>query len=257
MIKQKMKNKIYSFIKSIFWPLLIGIGQFLITWIVSFYYICKENITLEEISEPQFQIQFEKFLENQGWFLILGNLLLLFLIFSVFKRKREKEENKNMVLLTESILLGSCFGILLNLIFSKIFVNPYKEVSIKMFFLELCTIGMIGPMIEELTYRGIMYQILKQAFSMKTVAIVVTLLFAFSHQGLQNILYALLMGSLFYLLLQKGTIGCAIAAHISANTSTLLLGFLTKGWNHYLFLPFGIIVIEILIYSWLQKKKKV
>lgn len=251
-----MKNKIYGLIKSILWPLPIGIGQFLITWILSFYYICKENIQLEEVSNPQFQIQFQTFLENHSWFLILGNLLLLLFVFSIFKKKREQEEKANPTLLIESILYGSFFGILLNLIFSKFFVTTYTEISLKMFFLQICTIGIIGPMIEEYTYRGIVYQILKKLFSKKTVAILITLLFAFSHQGLQNILYALLMGSLFYQLLQRGTLHYAIVSHISANTSTLLLGFFTKGWHTNLVLPFCIMLIEISIYLLLQYQKR-
>lgn len=257
MIKQhQMKNKIYYFSKSIIWPLLLGVGQFLITWILSFYYICKENITLEEIKEPNFQIKFQTFIEQNSWFLIIGNFILLMLIYSIFQKRREKEESIQKSICINSILLGSGLGISLNLIFGQIFGSSYTPISFQMFFLELVTIGIIGPILEEYTYRGLMTQTLKKAFSMKKVILIVTIVFSLSHQGLQNILYALFMGSLFFLLFQKGNINYAIIAHVSANLTTLGIGFLTKGWKTNLLIPLCIILIYILIFIFCQKEKE-
>lgn len=251
------KNKIKIFLKILIWPILLWIGQFIIVWLLSLYYVTKENINIGFSKTSIFQQQFQIFVNEHQWVIFLFQLLILFPFFFWKYKKRKIEKDTAEVKKTFFYFLigGSC-GILLNIFLNKIFKNSYEQVPNFLLFYQVLMIGIIGPILEEIVYRGIMKYELEKSFSNISVMFIISIIFAFSHQGVSNICYAFFMGFLFYYLLYKGSIKYAMAGHIGANVITLIVGNYTLGWTTHIrilffanFLFLAISVYKIMIFD--------
>lgn len=250
--QKNVKNKIKVLLKSLIWPILLGIGQLFVTWLLSFYYVTTRNISIEFSQTSEFQEQFQLFINEKVWVVLLFQLLILLPIF--YFRYRKIESKKDVFDCKRGFLcftMGGCFGIVLNIVLAKVFGSSYTKISYSLLCYQILMIGIIGPLLEEFAYRGIMKQELEKAFSEKAILWIVTVIFALSHQGISTIVYAFLMGILFYFLLEKGSLKYAMMGHIGANTVTLLLGQFTKGWSYYTLIPLciSLLLLPLLIYK--------
>lgn len=93
---------------------------------------------------------------------------------------------------------------------------------------ELLSIGILGPISEEILFRGLMFACLEKAAGRKYAIVVSSLIFALSHGHLVQMSYAFVLGILFALLdydyksTGKGYIFPSIVAHITVNSSSVI-----------------------------------
>ncbi len=116
----------------------------------------------------------------------------------------------------------------------------YKRVS-QIFYgngllLEIITLCVIGPVAEELVYRGFVYQHLRRRGSHTAAALLSALLFGVLHFNLVQGAYAFVLGLLLaYIVERTGSLISAAAAHMAANLASVLwtetdwLNFLDQG----------------------------
>lgn len=114
--------------------------------------------------------------------------------------------------------------------------------------------GIISPIVEEIVFRGVLYNRIRKFYSMKLAVVFSALLFGFFHANLPQFLYGTLMGGLMAVC--YGYIGCFAAPvlmHMSANLFIFLVSGFTE-WTSFLMTPvwcvfFTLVSIGILLFQ--------
>ncbi len=108
--------------------------------------------------------------------------------------------------------------------------------------------GIISPFVEEIVFRGVLYNRIRKFYSMKIAVVFSALLFGFFHANLPQFLYATAMGILMAIC--YAYIGCFAAPvllHLSANLFIFLISGFTE-WTAFLMTPvWGVIFTVISI----------
>lgn len=147
----------------------------------------------------------------------------------IWKRDRarfpiQKKEKAALWLYAAALLggiLASCF---FSLLMDAAGVEQYfsnqvqEELFLAGFLLQVVGLGGIVPVLEELLYRGIMYQRLREFLDVKPAVAAATLIFALAHGNMIQFLYALPMAVILHLLWEKsGSLVPPILFHMGAN----------------------------------------
>lgn len=190
-----MLKKVKKIINILTWPAILIISQVFIAFI-SF------SITSLFIKDSK------SFLFNEIYVLI-SIIFNTFIFIIPIYLKKIKNEKQNKILLKEFIkilLITIIFALLINLIFKT---NNHQKFSFT-FMISTC---FIGPILEELIYRKIVLEKIKQ-----NKYIITTLIFSISHFNLYKIFTSFISGSLFYYFLKKyKSIYASITSHIVYN----------------------------------------
>ena len=112
-------------------------------------------------------------------------------------------------------------------------------------FYTIIPTGIIGPILEEYIFRGIIFNKLKTFKTTKAAIIITTIIFSIMHFELSQIMYTLVVGFyLTYIYFKTNNINVPIIAHITINTTTILLLPLILNTNIYII--FGILILILL-----------
>ena len=130
----------------------------------------------------------------------------------------------------------------------------YSEVSEQAFSgqpvgLMILVVGIIGPICEELMFRGIVFHRLKDWVKPQAAIVISALLFGIYHGNVVQFFYATCMGVMLAIIYDKtGTLWISIVAHIAANLWSLFgSSFWSSLWQQ---IPAGMlfgVMIEILL----------
>ena len=112
-------------------------------------------------------------------------------------------------------------------IFSQVF-NSYEQVSGFIFgggfFLTLLSVGIIGPVFEEILFRGLIFGELRKITKVKAALIIQALLFGIYHmniiQGVYAVLLGLLIGFVYY---RSNSIIAPIIMHVTINSLSVIV----------------------------------
>lgn len=139
------------------------------------------------------------------------------------------------------ILCAACFGIALN---NLILMSPLVEASsayqeaTEYFYgsgliFQLIGSAILTPILEELVYRGILYNRLKHWLGFWPAFVIAPLVFGIMHFNLVQFVYAVLLGFLLVIFMEKsGHVYGAILGHITVNTiSVLRTSFSFLDWS--------------------------
>lgn len=222
-------------IRILIWPILVGIGQFLIVAILSFVFMQKqvdqmklaypsetEQQIIERVNQLDLSVPLNAYIESHMIYVILVNLVLIMPILIYQYRKYRYQKQKAKV--SSPILLFFA-----PIVFCLLFHIPLIWLGVRYevtsyFWILLLSEGIIGPIIEEYLFRGIVYHKLKELYPKKNAMIFCTVLFAIFHGNFIQIIFALLLGTILILLYDKyQDIKIPILFHIVVNLTSLLL----------------------------------
>lgn len=191
--------------------------------------ILKEKMVWE-LAKDSFWFLAETFVKMAA--MILGGLA----VYPYFqKEKADKLPGKLKI--WEGILLivaGSVLSIGLNFLFSVTGVmagsDKYQQVAEVQFALPLwlgCIFyGILSPVVEELVFRGIAYNVLKRYIAEKMAMIGAALLFGAMHGNVVQMIYGTLMGMVLAFVYQKyQNLLAPILLHGAANVSVYALTY--------------------------------
>ena len=207
--------------KVIKWPLIYFVIQFILIFILAYYYVSSGN-NMEG---------FNSFFSGKQVYIaiILGIIFIPILIYNyrVFKQTGRKLNVLGLIFLGIIIsLLYNVFAFYLNeyLLKTELYSNQNNVVA------TLISTGLIGPIIEELMFRGIIYNELKTKVSVMKAILLTTFFFAIIHFNILQIIYAFAVGFLFIFFYEKyKDIKAPIIFHMALNiTTTLFLPLLIK-----------------------------
>ncbi len=165
-------------------------------------------------------------------------------------------------------LFEGCLGGL----YSKLGLNSSIDVPISnvgWLFLWLVVLGIVPAICEELIFRGVIFQGLRQKLPAGASIVLCGLLFALTHQNVTQLLYTFLLGCILSFVMEKtGNLIYPILIHLFNNVSTIVFSFLIAkhqvafptmwwGWILAILVAAATFAILWLIYFlYLRKKPK-
>lgn len=162
--------------------------------------------------------------------------LLLFYLFFRIQKKKFFTENRILPIrpfaLPWIFLIGVSFNIIVTRVIAWVpFPEAWQQTKIYVkgvmmqdhFILILLTIVLIGPVFEEIFFRGLLYRSLRGGMPEFLVIIISSLVFGLWHGNIIQFFYTTVVGILFCLLnLRTGSLLSGIIAHIAFNSASLV-----------------------------------
>ena len=168
------------------------------------------------------------------------SLLMYIFIWRLRKRDFISQCKLNRFSSVKDICMGTLLGFSANFVISLILViltmiplfshtfAEYQQfisiLSAKNLIPAFIGIGFLGPIMEEILFRGMISAELSELFSFPTVLILQGIIFGVYHGNVVQAAYAAILGFLFgYCSYKSNSLYPAIAAHIAMNSTSLLL----------------------------------
>lgn len=260
-------KKILSYIKNILkvliWPLVFTLGSFIINYIFVSIFNSKEqgimtnNEFIEYIKTLEYQDKLNNYINSKSLLIILIiSIIFIPILYKIFKKYKIKNNFK-----LKDIFIPITLGITISLIYNIIlfylnnlfnFTNNF-EISGMPIIVQIICSGIFGPILEELVFRGIVYNKLKR-FNKKNIAIILTsIIFALFHNDIMNAIYAFMVSFvLIYLYNKYKSLKAPIIMHMALNiTIILMLNLIISDYivfNLYLLIISIIILVFVKIY---------
>lgn len=232
--------------KIIKWPLIYFLFQFILIFLLSYYYVSNGNdvnLFNDYLSTKQIYIA-----------LIVAIIFIPLLINDYKKYKKQTNTKINYFYL---IILGIILSLIYNVF--AYYLNFALKTSLfdnsNNIAITLLSTGILGPIIEELMFRGIIYNELKSKYSNMKSILITTIFFAIIHINIIQILYALIIGFILIFVYEKyNNIKAPIILHMASNiTTTLFLPLLIK---NNLIINYGIFIFSLILLIILKKYTK-
>ena len=249
---------IKNIIKVLIWPIMFVIGQFLIILIFSFGFnatkyneikLANKNLDVEQlnikfndyIETESYQIELQNFINNN--LIIITAITFIIFCFIFYKiYSKYKEDYSNRLNLKQIIILA-VLGILLNLSYNLIiggmnyafhFTNNYDNFNINIITYIICT-GMLGPILEEFLFRGIVFNKLKKFNKQMKSILLATIIFTIFHNNIIQMLYAFCLGFILIYVYEKyNTIKAPMIVHIFSNIMNIFTCMIIMKQNYLL-----------------------
>lgn len=220
-----MISKIKEIIKVLFWPILFGIGQFFICgFFMSVYMIMHPEIDFSNSKSDS--ILFNYISDQTLLIMFINCIIFIPLFYSVYRKYKMDKITCSIISIGKIILISFLLSSILN--FVIIAIKHYMNIEISNQAITITTIvatGIIGPILEELLFRGIVYHKLLHTFSDKAAFYLSIIIFAFCHTGgIFQIIFALIIGYFLTHICRKyHNLKLSMIAHIVVNITSILL----------------------------------
>lgn len=261
-----MKKNSLQYIKNIFkvliWPIIFTIGQIFIEYIFVVIFNAKEKGTMtssefiEYMKTVEYRDNLNSFI-NSKILIILVILMLIFvpLFYNVIKKYKEKNNFKISNIFIP-ILLGISISLIYNITLFNMnnivyFTDKYNPSNIPII-LQIIYTGICGPILEELLFRGIVYNKLKTFNKPMTAIILSSVIFGVLHLDTINGIYAFGVSFILIYLYEKyKTLKAPIVMHMALNTTIILM--LNLIIKNFMIFNLYLLVVSILILIVLRK----
>lgn len=246
---------IRKFAKILLYPFLFLVIEFLLILIFTIFFNTTTNL---EVGSNSYVAELSKFLSD---YKVLISALSFIILFPLLIRKIDKPKNmpNNLSLV---LLIGILFGLTFNLILYSLntlfnFIDIFNDANTNIIFTIIST-GIIGPILEELIFRGITYNQLKEITSKTKAMLLTSLIFGIFHGNLVQFIYAFLFNIILIRSYEnEKNILAPIIMHMGANISvTVLLIFIRRLSILYTML-LAVVSLILLILMWYKYQNTV
>ena len=273
-------NYIRNIFKVLIWPIIFIVGQFLLVIIFGVIFnatkfndiklenkhLAKEEVTIifnEYIKKEEYQNELQNYILDNSLVITIITFIIFGFIFYKNYQKYKHMYNKKVSI--KDIFILIILGIILNLSYNLIlsdlnnivhFTNNYDAINISVLIYIVCT-GILGPILEELLFRGIVFNKLKTFNKQMKSILLVTLIFALFHSNPVQMLYAFCLGFILVYVYEKHkNIMVPMLVHISSNIMNIFTCMLIINNNYLLNLFLLILSLIILIIIYMKVIKK-
>lgn len=262
--KEKFRYSTAGQIWRLIYPFLIHYGATLLATIALYLVYLIQAGGLQETASAG-----QRLINSTLYVTLIGDLTAAMILY-LFYRKDQMHRKEGFsgtgkafvwappVIWFSVIILAIATGQFLNDLINGLHLNDlftgYSEVSEQAFSgqpvgLMILVVGIIGPICEELMFRGIVFHRLKDWVKPQAAIAISALLFGIYHGNVVQFFYATCMGVMLAVIYDKtGTLWISIVAHIAANLWSLFgSSFWSSLWQR---IPAGMlcgVMIEILL----------
>jgi len=230
--------------KIIKWLLYYIVVQFLLLFLMVGYYTFKG---INSLDIPIF------INDNKIYLVLFLGVIFIPILYYNYKKLNIKKCKLNNI--SSLIILGISLSLLYNVLgfyLDKILdSNLYGIFDIKS---ALISNVLIGPVIEEYLFRGIIYNESKRVYSLKKSVFLTTFLFGISHTTIIQIIYALIIGFILIKVYEKyKNINSCIIVHLFSNLTTTFLTLLLI--KDIFLINLFIFIIGLILLVFIKNKK--
>lgn len=262
--KEKFRYSTAGQIWRLIYPFLIHYGATLLATIALYLVYLIQAGGLQETASAG-----QRLINSTLYVTLIGDLTAAIILY-LFYRKDQMHRKEGFsgtgkafvwappVIWFSVIILAIATGQFLNDLINGLHLNDlftgYSEVSEQAFSGQpvgfmILVVGIIGPICEELMFRGIVFHRLKDWVKPQAAIAISALLFGIYHGNVVQFFYATCMGVMLAIIYDKtGTLWISIVAHIAANLWSLFgSSFWSSLWQQ---IPAGMlcsVMIEILL----------
>lgn len=257
-----MKNNLKNIFKVLIWPIIFMIGQFFIQYIFVSIFNAKEKGSmtteafLKYMKTEEYNLKLNDFINSKTLLIILISMIIFVPIFyKVFKKYKEKNNFK-----INNIIIPILFGISISLTFNITlfnlnnvfhFTNIFEPSKLPLI-VSIISSGICGPILEELLFRGIVYNRLKEFNKPMKAMIITSILFGIIHFNIIDGIYGFGVSFILIYLYEKyKTLKAPIIMHITLNTTIILMFNLII--KNYIIFNLYLLIISIIILLILKK----
>lgn len=251
---------IKNIINLLVYPLIFIVGQSLIQYIFVAIFNSKEKVNLsnseflEYIKTDEYITKLNNYINNKAIFMIIITMIIFIPLFYMFYKKYKNENNFKLKDTFIPIVFGMTISLIYNISLYNLnqyihFTNIFELNSLPLI-VQIVSSGICGPIIEELIFRGIIYNKLKTSNKPMTSIILTSVIFSIVHFNIIECIYTFgISFILIYLYEKYKTLKAPIIMHMALNiTIILILPLIAKGFiifNTYLLIV-SIIVLLVL-----------
>lgn len=261
-----MKNKlkyVLNFIKVLIWPIIFMIGSFIIRYIFVAIFNSKEKGSMNEseflkyISTVNYQEKLNGYINSKTLLIVIITFIILFPILYKVYKKYIKKSNYSIKDIYIPLLFGISISLIYNISFYNFnnivhFTNNFDGSTIPLY-IQIITTGIIGPILEEILFRGIVYNKLKEFNPTMRSIILTSIIFGLIHFNLLNSIYAFGVSFMFIYLYEKyKTLKAPITMHMALNITTILTLDIIK--LNYMIFNIYLVIVSIIILLFLKQK---
>lgn len=188
------------------------------------------------------------FLTTMGYILLI--LFDIIVAIYLYLKNKRKEKKVKVTDYFPVVYLGIGMAVALNMLIFLFNLNgDTADLNI---YLAILSSGIIGPILEEMLFRYVFLNRLRNFFTTRNAILLSSLVFALLHGNIITMIYAFIMGFIFaYVYVKYDNIKVIIMCHIGANTIVI---FLTS-FNVWILL-LGLFGVWISIYLILRDNKR-
>ena len=231
---------IKKLINVIFFPAVFIVGSFCIQYIfvaifnsshlIKYRSLYPDLNDIELIKTVEYRTALSNYLNNNA-LLITVIIFILFgiLFYNLIKKMNIPKNNIKPLDLLNIFILGMFISIFFNTFIYTLnnivhITDTYKISSIPLI-ITIISSGILGPILEELLFRGIVYNKLKTFNSHKKSVIITSIIFSLIHvPNIITMIYTFILSFIMIYLYDKyKTLKAPIIFHIAINTTILIL----------------------------------
>lgn len=168
-----------------------------------------------------YNIDANLFINNNSYIVSILNLLIFLpMLIREYKQYKDKYEGE-IKYVFNMMILGFSLSMILNFIIY--ILSPTDKINLNIFY--VINIAVVGPILEEYLFRGIVYNKLLEFNSEKKACLIATIIFAFMHiNGMYNMIYAFIMGYILNIIyIKQKSLKSAIIFHIIINIASCFI----------------------------------
>ena len=240
-----------NIIKKLFLPILLLMINFICVIFFSFFHY---NDQLKEkginyINSDAYKNNLSNYLDQKSIFIILITFIIIMPILIYFFKKENKDVIKTKKIDFNRIIVDLFIFIMINNTIYLLFIKPVRV----NFLINLITTCIIGPIIEELIYRGIIFKQLLKEYDYKKAILITTLLFSVFHFNIVQMITSFIIGYYMCFIYYKyNNIILNIFIHFIYNLISLIIINL---YFEYTIIIIPIILIFLIIYKKIIKNE--
>lgn len=162
------------------------------------------------------------------------------------------------------IFLGIFISLAVNTIFLhvgllQVKVVPVEEKSVFIkalaFIIKILASVIIGPISEEILFRGVLFETLNRRLKPVLSAIFTTLIFSIFHLNIVTCLFALIIGAVFmYFYIKSKNLTTSIIIHSMCNLTSIFILFLPRNTIFMILYILGSLILFMLCSKYIIKK---
>lgn len=126
-------------------------------------------------------------------------------------------------------LIEGCFGHMFSVFGLKPSEMEIPLNTIGWYFVNLLILGVVPAFAEELIFRGVIYQGLREKFGVVSRVLLCGLIFALSHMGIEQFIYPFILGCVLSLVMEKtNNLVYPMLLHMFNNFTTITMAYLVN-----------------------------
>lgn len=278
-MKTNGKNIFFQIMKALCYYALFMGAQVIVgiasSFLGTFSYMAKNGVGTSPDDQEKLQAFLLDFVnQNTGYLVIAYTLLALLILWIFFLIRRKKLHGECGMLRFKTGYLPAILVLAVGLTFfcntalnllPEAWLDSYGEASGSLsqgpFFVMLIATGICAPLLEEITFRGLILSRLTRALPLWVSVCISSLLFGISHGHPLWIVYTFLLGVAFSVVaLRTGSILPTMLMHAIFNIFGTCIGYVEFEFNIIIFFTMliaGIILTILGFYMLLNKKQNV